>query len=155
MVDAYYWGFSAFIQLAAGFCLAVIYINRNDDSNSLFAKVYKLIMELEIIDILDKSDLNHERVVLKVNEYCNCWPFIIFRNNGIRADSKPFIFPNMNLEKGDIITLYTKNGIERKDRLTNGLKNHILYWGLKNSIWGTDNCVALLIKIEEFNYKTL
>lgn len=44
MVDAYYLGFSAFIQLAAGFCLAVIYINRNDDSNSLFAKVYKLVI---------------------------------------------------------------------------------------------------------------
>ena len=112
-------------------------------------------MELEIIDILDKRDLSHERVVLKVNKDCNCWPFIIFRNNGIRQDSRPFIFYNMDVEKGDFITLYTKKGYDQKNNLANGVKNHILFWGLDSSIWGTDNCVALLVKTKEFDFKTL
>ena len=113
------------------------------------------IMELEIIDILDKNDLSHERVVLKVNEDCNCWPFIIFRNNGKRQDSRPYIFYNMDVEKGDFVTLYTKKGNDTKNNLPNGVKNHMLYWGLECSIWGAENAVALLVKTKEFDFKTL
>lgn len=109
-------------------------------------------MEIEILEILDKSDLAHERVVFKVNEDCNSWPFILFRNKGARNESLPYIFNNMDIEKGDIITLYTKSGDYRKDRLANGIKNHVLFWGLNNSIWGEKNCIALLVKIDKFNF---
>ena len=55
----------------------------------------------------------------------------------------------MDVEKGDFITLYTKKGYDQKNNLANGVKNHILYWGLDSSIWGADNCVALLVKTKE------
>lgn len=61
----------------------------------------------------------------------------------------------MYVEKGDFITLYTKKGYDQKNNLANGVKNHILYWGLDSSIWGADNCVALLVKTKEFDFKTL
>ena len=66
-------------------------------------------MNLEILNILDKADIKHERIVLKANDDCNTWPYILFRNNGKRNESKPFIFPNMEIGKGDMVTcLYKK-----------------------------------------------
>lgn len=112
-------------------------------------------MEIEILEILDRSDLAHERVVFKVNEDCNCWPFILFRNKGVRSESRPYIFNNMDVEKGDVITLYTKNGNYRKDRLVSGMTNHVIYWGLNNSIWGDKSCIALLVKTDKFEFKKI
>lgn len=112
-------------------------------------------MEIEILDILDRLDLAHERVVLKVNDDCNCWPFILFRNKGVRSESRPFIFNNMFVEKGDIITLYSKKGVNRKEKLVNGMTNHVLFWGLNNSIWEKNECIALLVRIEKFDYVKL
>lgn len=112
-------------------------------------------MEIEILEILDKSDLAHERVVFKVNEDCNCWPFILFRNKGVRSESRPYIFNNIDVEKGDVITLYTKKGDNRKDRLGNGMTNHILYWGLNISIWDCKDCIALLVKTDKFEFKKI
>ena len=32
-------------------------------------------MNLEILNILDKADIKHERIVLKANDDCNAWPY--------------------------------------------------------------------------------
>ena len=120
----------------------------------IFARIEEIIqMNLEILNILDKADIKHERIVLKANDDCNAWPYILFRNNGKRNESKPFIFPNMEIGKGDMVTIYTKNGDSEKRKLGNGVTSHVLYWGENGSIWNADNCIALLVKIEDFKYK--
>lgn len=111
-------------------------------------------MELSILNIFDRLDRQHERVVIQVSEDCNCWPYILIRNNGVRREeSKVFIFPNMEVEKGDIITIYTKAGYPQRRKNTNERTEHILYWGEKESIWNMKNSNALLVKIED--YQTL
>lgn len=111
-------------------------------------------MELEILDILDCKDYEHERIVLQVTDNCNCWPFMLFKSqSGSNGTKSAFIFPNLEVQKGDMITIYSKKGKDYKIRLTNGYKNHCLFWGEDNSVWTDSRNAAMLVKIEEYNYK--
>ena len=85
-------------------------------------------MEIGILNILDKKDISAERIVLQVREDCNSWAFILFCNTSKdEGCRKSFIFPNMEIHKGDMITIYSKRGTEKKQKISNGNINHILY----------------------------
>ena len=56
--------------------------------------------------------------------------------------------------KGDMITIYSKRGTEKKQKISNGNINHILYWKEDNSIW-EKNTTALLVKVADFTYKSI
>lgn len=112
-------------------------------------------MNIEILNVLDKKDLKHERVVLSVKEDCNCWPFIILSNKQTYAGYKAvFVFPNMEVYKGDMITVYTKKGVTQKQKMPNGYVNHILYWGEDASVWNDDMQQILLLEVRDYEYKT-
>lgn len=112
-------------------------------------------MEIGILNILDKKDINAERIVLQVREDCNSWPFILFCNSSNdESNRKSFIFPNMQIYKGDMITIYSKKGTDQRQKISNGNINYILYWKEDCSIW-EKNTTALLVKIADFTYKNL
>ena len=53
-----------------------------------------------------------------------------------------------------MITIYSKRGTEKKQKISNGNINHILYWKEDNSIW-EKNTTALLVKVADFTYKSI
>lgn len=60
----------------------------------------------------------------------------------------------MEIHKGDMITIYSKRGTEKKQKISNGNINHILYWKEDNSIW-EKNTTAILVKVADFTYKSI
>ncbi len=112
-------------------------------------------MDISIINIFDRMDIDHERIVLLANENCNLWPYILF-NNETESDAKrfSFIFPNEDIEKGDYITIYSKKGKPNIQKVINGKKNYIYYWESEQSIWN-NNRKALLVKTKEYEFFNL
>ena len=112
-------------------------------------------MDISVIEVLDRMDITHERIVLLVNEDCNLWPYILF-NNETESDAKrfSFIFPNEDVEKGDYITVYSKKGVHTIQSITNGRKNHIFFWNSEHSIW-SNNRKALLVETKEYEFFNL
>lgn len=96
-----------------------------------------------------------ERIILKVTEDCNTWPYILFdttydeEGRVTNRNRHSFIFPNLNVSKGDFIILNTGNGVYDKFRNKRGTMTHVLYWGLDTAVWNNQQDSALLVKVDE------
>ena len=118
-------------------------------------------MELKLIKIKD-AQTDDERVVIKALSTCNINSYILFATtyeaNGIVSNKfrHLFIFPDLVLEEGDFIWLYTKPGVYGTHTNTSGTKTHKLYWGVQSHIWNNDDDKAYLMHYddwESFAYK--
>lgn len=111
-------------------------------------------MELVIKKILKESD--KEFVLLKVEEDCNLWPFIIFdatyneQGDSSNLNRHSFIFPSQNVKNGDFVIVYTSKGEARHFRNRAGTTTWIYYWGLDVTVWNNRGDEALLIKVAEY-----
>ena len=71
-------------------------------------------MDLVLRKIADASLADKERVIIKVLKTCNLNRYILFDTtydeNGIRSDKHRhvYVFPNLIVNEGDFIWLYTK-----------------------------------------------
>lgn len=117
-------------------------------------------MDIKIRLLLDKNG-NNERIVLDVVKKTNLERFIIFDTtydeNGVESDKNrhSFIFPCKDVEKGDIIVLYTKKGKNRTTTNHKGVPLHIYYWGLDCQVWNNDEDEALLVHVDDFERKLI
>lgn len=96
-----------------------------------------------------------ERIILRATAYCNTWPYILFDttydNDGrvTNRNRHSFIFPNMDVSKGDFIIIYTGKGEYDRFRNKRGTMTHVLYWGLDTTVWNHQQDSALLVKVDE------
>lgn len=114
-------------------------------------------MELQIIEIRDASEKN-ERIFMKATERCNLSNYLIydetFDEEGNPSNLLPHMyrFPNIEVEKGDYVSLHTqhKNKKNYKDTLAdNKTPCYYLYWGLDTNIFNNEGDTVRLIKIAE------
>lgn len=107
-------------------------------------------MELKMIKIKD-AQTDDERIVIKALSKCNINSYILFDTTydekGIVSNKfrHIFIFPDLVVEKGDFIWLYTKPGVYGTHTNTSGTTTHKLYWGVLSHIWNNDGDKAYLI----------
>lgn len=99
--------------------------------------------------------LPEERIILKVMQDCNTWPYILFdttyddEGRVTNRNRHSFIFPNLNVSKGDFIVINTSIGAYDKFRNKRGTMTHVLHWGLDSTIWNNQQDSALLVKVDE------
>lgn len=120
-------------------------------------------MELQIIEIRDASEKD-ERIFMKVTEKCNLSSFLIY-DETFDAEGNPsnllphmYRFPNVEVEKGDRVSLRTqhKNKKNYKGTLFDNMTPcHFIYWGLDTNIFNNDGDTVHLIKIAEEQKKTV
>jgi len=120
-------------------------------------------MELQIIEIRDASEKD-ERIFMKVTEKCNLSSYLIY-DETFDAEGNPsnllphmYRFPNVEVEKGDRVSLRTqhKNKKNYKGTLNdNTTPCHFIYWGLDTNIFNNDGDTVHLIKIAEEQKKTV
>lgn len=120
-------------------------------------------MELQIIEIRDASEKD-ERIFMKVTEKCNLSNYLIY-DETLDAEGNPsnllphmYRFPNVEVEKGDRVSLRTqhKNKKNYKGTLNdNTTPCHFIYWGLDTNIFNNDGDTVHLIKIAEEQKKTV
>lgn len=110
-------------------------------------------MDLSIIKVERQQG---ERIILYVENNCNTWPYILFdttydeEGRVTNLNRHSFIFPNLDVNTGDFIVIYTGNGKNNSFRNKRGTTTHALYWGLDVNIWNSSQDSALLVKVEEY-----
>ena len=109
-------------------------------------------MDLKILDI--KKD--KEYVLFRAEKDQNLWPYILFDatfdETGLSSNINrhSFIFPNLNVKRGDYIVLYTCKGEYETFVNKTGSRTHKLYWGFESNIWNHGCDEALLVKVDDF-----
>ena len=109
-------------------------------------------MDLKILEI----NKENEYVLFRAEKDQNLWPYIIFdatfyetgQSSNINRHS--FIFPNLNVKRGDFIVLYTCKGKYETFVNKTGSRTHKLYWGFEGNIWNNGCDEALLVKVDDF-----
>lgn len=113
-------------------------------------------MKLKISEIIDHGH-DDERIVLNVLEDTNIGEFLILDttyNNG-KVSNKvrhPYWFPDKKVKKGDLVILYTTEGINHSRDNTVGSTSHFFYWGLGNNVWNNDGDCALLLHVDDWEH---
>lgn len=114
-------------------------------------------MNLRIIAVRDKGDLEKERLVLSVSKDDNTLGYVVMdttfdadgdvSNKGRHA----YRFPEKEISAGDFVVLYTRakpNGWSTesvaKDSKT---KTHFFYWGRETTVWNQDGDRCTLMYI--------
>lgn len=112
-------------------------------------------MELRLIKIKD-ANTDDERVILRALAKCNLNNYILFDTtydeNGVVSNKfrHLFVFPDLVVEKGDFIWLYTKSGVYGTHFNVSKTITHKLYWGVKSHIWNNEGDKAYLLHYDDW-----
>lgn len=112
-------------------------------------------MDLKLIKIADACT-DEERVVIKALASCNLNRYILFDTtfdeNGVVSNKHRhvFAFPNLVVNKGDYIWLYTKQGYYGTHKNTSNTTTHKLYWCLNNYVWNNSGDKAYLLHYDDW-----
>ncbi len=108
-------------------------------------------MKITIQSIAERGVPGKERLVLKVLCDVNLTFFIVldtFLVSPRTVSSRPrraFWFDPKPVKAGDLVVLYTKEGVPSETKRDDGTTVHFLYWNLKNVLWDkTGNCAVLM-----------
>ncbi len=113
-------------------------------------------MQLELKNFADAGVLDKERLIIRVLADINIGSYVVLRSK--KSDSgKPisgtkdaYWFPDVAVNRGDLIVLYTKRGTSSKKPL-DGRDAHFYYWSQSSPFWGADkNNTAVLLDVESW-----
>lgn len=114
-----------------------------------------IMMDLKIIKIKDAKSAD-ERVVLKALAKCNLNNYVLFDTtydeNGIASNKfrHLFVFPDLVVEAGDFIWLYTKSGKYDTHSNDSNTITHKLYWGVNSHIWNNEGDNVYLLHYDDW-----
>ncbi|MFP9459306.1 hypothetical protein AB6D30_03215 [Pectobacterium brasiliense] len=115
-------------------------------------------MDLEIVSVENKGEIDSERLVLKAKaDYVYTWDYAVLDNTYDKEDDVSnknrhvFYFYDeekyLTLEKDEVVYLYTKTG-KYKCKDISGVAHHYFYWNLGKSIWNKDGDKITLIEVK-------
>jgi hypothetical protein len=112
-------------------------------------------MNLEILEVLDRGNLEKERIAfrsvadLDIGQYAI---FCAYRNEGGVTAFVPtsYWFPDHPVKAGDSLLVYTKLGDNRFATEDGPDRVHHLFWNRSRALWGENNYVPVLILIAEW-----
>lgn len=109
-------------------------------------------MDITIQDIKNRGDIDSERVVFIVTSDCDLGKYIAFKttssNNGETVSSDieyPYWFPDTEVKKGDMIVLYTKEGVKNSKENSDKTTTYFYYLSLSEPIYDDEASIALLM----------
>ena len=107
-------------------------------------------MRLELRSIISPGDLKNERLTFRALSDLDVGDFLIAQSDFI--DGGPtthfdhtYWFPYKPIEKGDLVVVYTKVGVNRERVLEKGHTAHFFYWDLNKTIWDEVGKGALVL----------
>lgn len=115
----------------------------------------EMTMNLKLIKIRNVSGAD-ERVVIKILQKCDVSQYLLFDQTydeeGIQSNKHRhvYVFPDIQVNKGDYICLYTKKGTYYTHENRSGTLTHNLYMGLEKSIWNNSGDVAYLLHYDDW-----
>lgn len=118
-------------------------------------------MNLKLLSIKNDGDHEKERVLVRALSDCSIGNYILFDttyfgdntvSNQLRHN---YWLPNLEVKKGDLIVIYTKEGENVSKENDKGNTSHFLYWGIERPIWNDKEDCAVLIEISDWSHKTV
>lgn len=115
-------------------------------------------MQLKVIAIENKGNLDKEVVWLEATEACAIQNYLITDttytddehiSNELRH---VFWFPTKNIANGDLIALRTKDGTNTAVANDRKTTTHTYYWKLGRTVWNKDGDCAVLFHLN--NWRT-
>ena len=112
-------------------------------------------VKVEIEFVLDKGDLEHERLALRVLRDTDIGDFMLirtgFEDNQVNTKVvNTFWFPYMSVNRGDIVVVYSKKGNVKQKALKDNRTAHFFYWSQSSSLWDDDNVAPVLLYAPEW-----
>jgi len=111
--------------------------------------------------VADKGVKNKERVVLFSEADIDIGQYMLFDTTYLddgEVSSKlrhSFWFPDIDVEAGDLVVLYTKSGKKKIKKNDDGSRTIFLYWGLDITVWNKSEDCAVLVKIDDWELKKI
>ena len=118
-------------------------------------------MNVEIFKITDGGVLKDERIILKVivDDFLGSYAVFKTKKTGENTVSartaKTFWFPDRQVKKGDLVVLYSKVGVSTERKNDDGTTTHFFYWQSTETIWNETDDAVVLLKMGQWDYKTL
>jgi hypothetical protein len=115
-------------------------------------------MDLEIRRVVDKGNLDKERIVIYAKGDAEIGEYILFdttfKGDGTVSNKlrHTFWIPDQEVNAGDLIVIYTKKGMNKFKENENGSKTYFLYWGLNETVWNQNEDCAVLVKIDQWTF---
>ena len=113
-------------------------------------------MDLKLIKIADRGNDN-ERLIMRAVRKCNLNEYIVldttYDEEGIVSNKHRhvYIMPNIDVNEGDFIWLYTREGRYHTYNNNSNTITHNIYWGLDIHVWNNDGDKAYLIHYDDWN----
>lgn len=120
-------------------------------------------MSLNIRAVRDKGVVGKERLVLGVEARVDIGKYVLFVTTTKGDDAvsgmvrQTLWLPDHKVDAGDLVVIYTKDSSESvKEKINEDkTKTVFVYWGLGGSIWSHDDAAAVLVKIDDWNWKAV
>ena len=116
-------------------------------------------MNLAIRRVSDAGNLAKERLVLYAESDVDVGRFILCRSTVLGEGEvstkirSSFWLPDLSVNAGDLVIIYTKSGKNSTRTNNDGSKSHFLYRGLTGPLWNEDNACAVLFETEDWEMK--
>lgn len=116
-------------------------------------------MKLAIRYVKDHGVKNDERIILKALDSVDVGSYMLADTTYIsdgEVSNKlrhTFWIPDQEVEKDDLVVIYTKEGKDSVKTNKSGNKTYFFYWGLNKTVWNIDEDAAALFLVGDWSSK--
>lgn len=109
-------------------------------------------MKIIFDSIKDAGSLEKERVIFKVIEATNIGSYIAAESVQVTDSTfsskiqNIFWFPDQDMKEGDLVVLYTKNGIKANTINSDNSTTYFFYWGLNRPHTALEKSIVVLFE---------
>ena len=114
-------------------------------------------MKLQVIGIVNRGKPRQESIQLRVLVDTNLSYYLVLDTTYVSPTSisnlhrHAFWFPPTPVKAGDIVILYTCNGVNQSARNTYGGTTHSFFWGLNKTVWNNTGDCGVLMELTTWN----
>jgi hypothetical protein len=116
-------------------------------------------MRIEIRSVVEKGNIEKERLILKVVADTDIGDFLLFQSGFSDGEVTTetyhtYWFPFKPVSAGDLIVIYTKAGKHSVKRMKKGNRAHFFYWDLDSPIWQLKSRAPVVLHAPEWISKS-
>lgn len=116
-------------------------------------------MKLELRSIIARGDLKRERLTLRAISSVDVGEYLVAQTVLIEGDPATSFehmiwLPFKQIDKGDIVVVYTKIGKPTEKVLSNNNKAHFFYLDLNKTIWNGSGKGAIVLETPTWQVKS-